>query len=65
MTISRDSILKCKVSSLKWRSCRIFQDLISNGDDSLFFRITSLGDERKTEYHLYGDGDVDSLPQSP
>ena len=48
----------------KEREGRI-QVLISNGDDSLFFRITSLGDERKTEYHLYGDGDVDSLPQSP
>ena len=65
MTISRDSILKCKVSSLKWRCCRIFLYLISNGDDSLFLRITSLGDEPKTEYHLYGDGDVDSQPQSP
>ena len=65
MTISGDAILKNKVSSLKWRCCLIFQDRISNGDGSLFFRITSLGDERKTRYHLHGDGDADSLPPSP
>ena len=46
--ISGDAILKNKVSSLKWRCCLIFQDRISNGDGSLFSRIASLGDERKT-----------------